>query len=47
METISVMKKVKGAVLAVEAGRTLIFDGPEMVAAADKEKIAVVAVESF
>lgn len=47
METISVMKKVKGAVLAVEAGRTLIFDRPEMVAAADKEKIAVVAVESF
>ena len=47
METIAVMNKVKGAVLAVEAGHTLIFDRSEMVAAADKEKIAVVAVKSF
>ena len=45
-ETISVISRVKGAVLAVEAGRTLMFDRSEMVKAADREKIAVVAVES-
>ena len=46
METISVISRIKGAVLAVEAGRTLIFDRTEMVKAADREKIAVVAVEN-
>ncbi|OQY45599.1 MAG: hypothetical protein B6240_08525 [Desulfobacteraceae bacterium 4572_87] len=46
METISVMSRVKSAVLAVEAGRTLMFDKQEMIQAADREKIAVVAIES-
>jgi DUF1009 family protein len=46
METISVMSQIKGAVLAVEAGRTLMFDRSEMVKAADREKIAVVALEN-
>jgi hypothetical protein len=45
LETISVMRRIKGAVLAVEAGRTLMFDKQEMARAADREKIAVVAIE--
>lgn len=47
METINVMRRIKGAVLAVEAGRTLMFDRSEMVRAADGEKIAVVAVSDL
>lgn len=46
MGTISVMMQIKGAVLAVEAGRTLMFDKQEMVKAADREKIAVVAIKT-
>ncbi|OQY44442.1 MAG: hypothetical protein B6240_10520 [Desulfobacteraceae bacterium 4572_87] len=46
METISVMSRIKGSVLAVEAGRTLMFDKQEMVKAADREKISVVAISS-
>ncbi len=46
METISTMIRVKAAVLAVEAGRTLMFDRALMLATADREKIAVVAIES-
>lgn len=46
METIRVMSRIKGAVLAVEAGRTLMFDMNEMVKAADREKIAIVAIEN-
>jgi len=45
METIAVMSRIRGAVLAVEAGRTLMFDRSEMVNVADREKIALVAVE--
>ena len=45
METIRVMSRIKGAVLAVEAGRTLMFDKLEMIKAADREKIAIVAIE--
>ncbi|MFH1090304.1 MAG: UDP-2,3-diacylglucosamine diphosphatase LpxI [Pseudomonadota bacterium] len=41
--TIEVMKEVQAAVLAVEAGRTLIFDREEMIEAADRAGIAVVA----
>jgi hypothetical protein len=35
------MQEVKAAVLAVEAGKTLIFDRPEMLKAADQAGIAV------
>lgn len=41
LDTIRVMAEVKAAVLAVEAGKTLIFNRPEMLAAADRTKIAV------
>ncbi len=40
-DTIAAMAEVKAAVLAVEAGKTLIFDRPEMVKAAARAKIAV------
>lgn len=43
--TIEVMARVKAAVLAVEAGRTLMFDREEMIAAADRNNIAIVALE--
>jgi DUF1009 family protein len=39
--TIEVMAEVEAGVLAVEAGKTLIFDRQEMVALADKAGIAV------
>jgi UDP-2,3-diacylglucosamine hydrolase len=41
LETIRAMAEVAAAVLAVEAGKTLIFDRAEMLAAADRAKIAV------
>ena len=44
-ETISVMKEVKASVLAIEAGKTLIFDRARMLAAADEAGMAVVALE--
>ncbi len=43
IETIKVMSEVKASVLAVEAGKTLIFDRPEMLEYADKLGISVVA----
>jgi DUF1009 family protein len=39
--TIAVMREVDAGVLAVEAGKTLIFDREEMVALADKAGIAI------
>lgn len=42
--TIRVMKEVKASVLAVEAGRTLVFEMPEMVRLADEAGIAVVSL---
>lgn len=39
--TIKVMREVEAGVLAVEAGKTLIFDREEMVALADRTGIAV------
>jgi hypothetical protein len=41
LDTIATMQEVKAAVLAVEAGKTLIFDRPEMLKAADQAGIAV------
>jgi DUF1009 family protein len=41
LTTIATMREVKAAVLAVEAGKTLIFDRPEMQAIADRAGIAV------
>jgi len=40
-QTIQVMREVQAAVLAVEAGKTLIFDRPAMVSLADQTGIAL------
>jgi len=44
--TVAVMSEVKASVLAIEAHNTLIFNAEEMIAAADKAGIAIVAKES-
>jgi len=41
VETLESMREVKAAVLAVEAGKTLIFDREDMLRRADRAKIAV------
>jgi hypothetical protein len=41
LDTIAVMQEIKAAALAVEAGKTLIFDGQEMRRIADQAGIAV------
>lgn len=43
--TITTLAKVKGAVLAVESGQSLLFDRDDMIAAADKAGIVVVGVQ--
>jgi len=45
LETIQNLARVKGAVLAVEAGRTLLFDKSEMIAEADRSRIAIVSLQ--
>jgi DUF1009 family protein len=45
LDTIATMREVQAAVLALEAGRTLIFDRPEMLTAADQADIAVWGLE--
>jgi DUF1009 family protein len=42
IETLKAMSQVKASVLAVEAGKTLMFERPEMITYADKAGIAVV-----
>jgi UDP-2,3-diacylglucosamine hydrolase len=42
METIKVMADANASVLAVEAGKTLLFDKEEMIEAADKAGISIV-----
>lgn len=44
IQTIRAIKEVKGKVLAVEAGQSLLFDRDEMVALADKAGIVVVGL---
>ncbi len=44
VKTIETLASVKGAVLAVEAGQSLIFDREAMIAAADKAGIAVLGL---
>jgi len=44
LETIRTLVRVNGAVLAVEAGQSLVFDRDEMVAAANKAGLVVVGV---
>lgn len=44
LETIRTLSRVNGAVLAVEAGNTLLFDKAEMIAEADMNHIAIVSL---
>ncbi|MBW2217276.1 MAG: UDP-2,3-diacylglucosamine diphosphatase LpxI [Deltaproteobacteria bacterium] len=43
LETVKMMSEVKASVLAVEAGKTMIFDRQEMIAYADNHGISIVA----
>ena len=43
LTTIKIMSQVKASVLAVEAGKTLIFDKPEMTALADSKGISIIS----
>jgi DUF1009 family protein len=43
-ETILAMREVKAAVLAIEAGKTLVFDRAEMVKLADQARIAILGL---
>ncbi len=43
-KTIETIKRVKGAVLAVEAGKSLLFDAEAVIAAANKNGIVVVGI---
>ncbi len=45
VKTIDSIRQVKGAVLAVEAGQSLLFDRDQMIEAADSAGIVVVGVE--
>ena len=45
MQTIQTMKEVKASCLAVEAGKTIIFDQKEIAVEADRSGIAIVAVD--
>lgn len=44
-ETIATMDRAGARVLAVEAGRTVVFDRTEMIASANRSGIAIVALE--
>lgn len=46
LDTVRVMRQVEAAVLAVEAGKTIIFDREEMLALADEAGIAVWGVQA-
>jgi DUF1009 family protein len=43
LDTIKVMSQVRASVLAIEAGKTLMFDKPEMISQADKEGISIIS----
>ena len=45
LETVKVMFQVKASTLAVEAGRTLIFDREEMIQQADRAGISIVSYD--
>jgi DUF1009 family protein len=47
LETIRTLSRVNGAVLAVEAGNTLLFDKAEMIAEADMKRIAIVSLRNM
>jgi len=43
-DTIQVMAQVKASVLAIEAGKTLLFDKPAMISYADRSSIVIVSL---
>ncbi|MBW1863582.1 MAG: UDP-2,3-diacylglucosamine diphosphatase LpxI [Deltaproteobacteria bacterium] len=43
LKTVKVMSQVKASVLAIESGKTLMFDKPEMIAHADKAGISIIS----
>ncbi len=45
LRTLAVLKKIKAAVLAVEARKTILLEREQVVAAADKQNMAFIAVE--
>jgi len=45
LKTVNVMSHVKASVLAVEAGKTLMFDRSEMISYADRKGICIVGYE--
>jgi DUF1009 family protein len=45
LETLHVMSQVKATALAIETGKTLMFNRAEMIEYADKEGISVVSYE--
>jgi DUF1009 family protein len=46
LETIQTLSRVNGAVLAVEAGNTLLFDKAAMIAEADRNHIAIICLRA-
>lgn len=46
LRTMDVLKKIKAAVLAVEARRTILLEKEKVIIAADKQNLAVIAVEA-
>lgn len=47
LRTVTIMKEAGASVLAIEAGKTLIFDRDEMTSFADREKISVMSIASY
>ena len=45
LKTMKVLKKINAAVLAVEAGRTIMLEQDKVIVEADKQGLALVAVE--
>ena len=47
IETLKVMHEVKASILALEAGKTLMFEKDQMIEFADNHKICIVAIENI
>ncbi len=45
VKTIQTMSDVRASALAVEAGKTVVFEREEMIALADRNKIAIIGIE--
>jgi len=47
LNTVKVMDKVKASVLAIEAGKTIIFDKEDMISFANKKGISIVSIKGI